>query len=236
MFRHPLATAHFMLKGNKAQMLQQSKAVCFQNVIAHWLHIYKLFFEDLKSLNSSRVLLVQYEHLMGYGAPTIEAAERRTQALVDRVYAFVGLPDKAKLRFRIKDPSLTSSAPLDWDLPADEQAAFDGEDSGEPETTPAAEAAQGQPPAKAAAAPPSVLRRHLLEFHGNRQRLVIEWEKPTAWLHDYPSLAGNTVCRQVARRQEAELRKFGYSMKSLHWVGRPTISPALWLWSADDRE
>lgn len=74
--RHPIAAASYRYRQKDQGGILV--ADCFNLAIKHWAAIYTTLLEDLAVLGQDRVLLIQYEHLVGYGL-SIDDAMSRTQ-------------------------------------------------------------------------------------------------------------------------------------------------------------
>lgn len=167
-------------------------------VTEHWVHLHKIFLEDLAHLNPEHVMIVPFEHLMGAGLDTQELGAERMQALFDRMAAFLDI-DPVHLHFLIDG----------------------GDDVTVPPLTPASREGAGQ-------------RRNLLEYHGDRVHVHVQWSDPTSWIKDLDRVVNfdSAKCKQVVAKYEPFLNTLGYSIKpdQLASVKKPQIEYGTLLW------
>ena len=77
-------------------------------------------------------------------------------------------------------------------------------------------------------------RRNLLEYHGDRLHLHVQWSDPASWLKDIESAIsmGSTECQHLIQQHEPFLNTLGYSLQpeKLRNVTKPQIEHGTLLW------
>lgn len=214
--RHPLAAAHFHYTRQGLDETSILYQTCGANYIRHWLHLYKVFLEDLQQgLDPGRVLIVPFEHLFGYGLSSSEAGQERMRRLVDKMYNFLGLEPGEYLEFSDPEPrggliptggNLFSTLGADWMSDIKRVATNDDRASQEINNDPGYSTSKtsgenfgvrgndedrlgGNGFGAANLLAPSNLRRRrrLLGYHGDKGHVTVQWEVPLSWIPDFVS-------------------------------------------------
>eukprot|EP00043_Microstomoeca_roanoka_P029745 m.23038 g.23038 ORF g.23038 m.23038 type:complete len:374 (-) comp9413_c0_seq2:160-1281(-) len=169
---------------------------CGEHYIRHWLTMYDTALRDAEFLE--HVAVVQFEDFL-------DRSHELTLGYVKEIEDFVELPNAVELIFASPDDASSSSSRQSSSYA-----------NGSPQVS---QPSGFQAPQQAAAAN----GRHLLEYHGNKHHVEVNFGHTTSWVKDWTRIAdmSSPLCQSVIDKYETRLNFYGYSLKNLTHFENP---------------
>ena len=191
--RHPLGASHYHWNRGRRRAM---RTTCGRSLIEHWLKVHDTFEEDASSLET--VVGLHFEEYLN-------RSKHLAQVMTDQLFEQLRLEGSVELEFQ------------------EGAHAYDDQHDVEQHTNHSSEHRRMQ--LQQLLGRQQGARRRLLEYHGDRSHVQVRYGGVYSWVADWNRLTNNmqsAACQQLIEDKEDQLRRYGYSLKDLRWLGPPT--------------